>query len=1718
MLLSAHFAARYFDLPYECVVQLCKAGKIKGAICRNGQWMIPHNTRRPFISPYSPYYNQHYQEDSKVDTDSLSHPKKKALTCPSYIIAQHKYFGLPLFAPVVEYIKNHPELSAQECLTIGNDMGMDLSDFKLDESPAIDGYEAYEGRDTDCDDGTVSDEHEWLKSVKSTEHALEQEYELELQRAHDEQLYEYARQETAYNLIKQGVPLEEVKRLAALATPKSLKDNCRYLSGHVDIDYMAEHLEEVEELLSLFDSFKKRQRAKAKAKALPCPNKSELSGSKQAHGLSAEQEQFISDGHGNGLLDEHEQDQCKVLDDFSEPLFVGLEDSDSSTSAEKHHSPNSSSCGADGYDKADSFDDAEDAEAKALAQGVIVTASEHLKRDPLLGTLSYGSGEPYSYVVISGHGYDKGMAQGFSYGYDSGSVIAHGTDNKAVVYVESNDNPAFFEDQIVIDDEGHLIIDSLEKFNKLPDTEKLRWYHDALKHLGVNEFAKAVGVSSKTVYNWIRLGNISSEKDSEGGHYFFEYKYVEKIKEQIALSRKGLTSDSAKNKRGSGQLVYRDALITDDNLTVVKKLLALDVTSIANITFDDEKQSTLHIIELVLANFAVQLFYQSRKLSFSHNNVLANFFLETSSLNGTSQSAFMMPHSCTLSDRRTQDGMVILHSGDLITKELHREMCQFRRLIEDLLGLPSGEGLNKAQLDFLNNLSESHPLAEAFSLGIKFIKGEDSLSLVHLSLQDIAKRKLAGAFYTPKAVVDTVMAHLAQYYPSLREPLKNKLAQEAQEAQERAAKKAALNKARANGLDPKGTIKTSSEIKVKGVPVTKLELEPIEDHPFFTACDPCCGTGIFLMALQSLGVSEEQLFGQDLDPLSVALCRINLALNSTRVKVDVLRSNISVCNSLMMDSSLGQYHQDEIEQLKRSCLYGRTFDLIVSNPPWGSNFTLDELIRYQKDYQSVGQNVDSCDIFVERFIKLTNKNGLIAMVLPESMLSVASHTKIRQMMRSDCAFKFVTYLDRRAFSEVACPSIILGLSPSDSPRICDCQVLKEGATKQYTVLSDRPLTPDILSFYLTDEEYECLSILQPLTKGIEEKEEPSADNAKARSRGRKGKTKDKKSVIPPDKLDEVAKGANASFLGDDAAKVENNTALDANAADVNHEANADSVTATAAHEGQNKALDAHATHDGQNEAPDAQDAHDTDKAQDVALDQSHDENKSGQENLDALAPASTALLPESEAHESSNSNKSVKGDEAEVQPPLSFEEMLKALPPEIYKLSEHDNDGTFATIKELLESNEQDSNLNFFTNLSPSMLKSLGKIDNLPTTAFEGRVLDPRALGVEDFKALGFHGMQALARLVKASSGNGVELNLEQARIDTQLLQTKLGAALTQDGKLLSFAPDVAMSQGADGTFYQIAFLKNNADFALGIVTGKNGNHLKLIDPDRVEEDKLVAKSKNSKKRLTASEIARAHQAATNTKSPLKLASSSSKDEFEAVYRGNDVFKFGFKEAIYALNIHEGDFQQVAPLERYRAKEKLIYRFISDVPVFAYDDKQLLSLNSANIVIPRIEGLPIKYVLAILNSSVCTYFLVKRYNSLKILRSHLEEIPIPVVPKEQYEPIIELVDKLLNLSSELNNVRIGVCDFKAAERVANREYEEHKDSDDALSYRSKLDEASLAAKQAELDGEVKSVKLKEQLSATYNVLDEMIFKLYHLNDKYIATIKKGIAEKNKFLF
>lgn len=147
-----------------------------------------------------------------------------------------------------------------------------------------------------------------------------------------------------------------------------------------------------------------------------------------------------------------------------------------------------------------------------------------------------------------------------------------------------------------------------------------------------------------------------------------------------------------------------------------------------------------------------------------------------------------------------------------------------------------------------------------------------------------------------------------------------------------------------------------------------------------------------------------------------------------------------------------------------------------------------------------------------------------------------------------------------------------------------------------------------------------------------------------------------------------------------------------------------------------------------------------------------------------------------------------------------------------------------------------------------------------------------------------------------------------------------------------------------------------------------------------------------------------------------KYISQIKTDQNEVILKGSDLCKYRFQPSQNYITFKPEAFQQVAPTQYYRAPEKLLYRFICNQLVFAYDDRKTLSLNSCNILIPAIDGLHTKYIMAILNSSIAQYYFKKRFNSVKILRSHIEQIPIPWVEKEAQEKIIRTVDSILEAS------------------------------------------------------------------------------------------------------
>jgi len=191
--------------------------------------------------------------------------------------------------------------------------------------------------------------------------------------------------------------------------------------------------------------------------------------------------------------------------------------------------------------------------------------------------------------------------------------------------------------------------------------------------------------------------------------------------------------------------------------------------------------------------------------------------------------------------------------------------------------------------------------------------------------------------------------------------------------------------------------------------------------------------------------------------------------------------------------------------------------------------------------------------------------------------------------------------------------------------------------------------------------------------------------------------------------------------------------------------------------------------------------------------------------------------------------------------------------------------------------------------------------------------------------------------------------------------------------------------------------LEGSSEWALGIVTGDNKRYLTTIKSDNVEP----------------------------------------------IFKGSDIKPFVLKKPENFIQLNPSHFQQIAPMRKYRSSEKLVYKFISKNLVFAYDSNGSLTLNSANILIPKISNYPIKLVLGFLNSMVFNFYFRKKYNSIKILRGNIEELPFPILLEDEQEKMLKLVEAIIELKlslEELNKFVFDYYDISQEERIYIKYY------------------------------------------------------------------------------
>ena len=133
----------------------------------------------------------------------------------------------------------------------------------------------------------------------------------------------------------------------------------------------------------------------------------------------------------------------------------------------------------------------------------------------------------------------------------------------------------------------------------------------------------------------------------------------------------------------------------------------------------------------------------------------------------------------------------------------------------------------------------------------------------------------------------------------------------------------------------------------------------------------------------------------------------------------------------------------------------------------------------------------------------------------------------------------------------------------------------------------------------------------------------------------------------------------------------------------------------------------------------------------------------------------------------------------------------------------------------------------------------------------------------------------------------------------------------------------------------------------------------------------------------------------------------------EAIYTGKEICRYVLKPAKKYILYDRTKLQQVAPEKYYRADEKLVYKFISKKLVFAYDNTKSLFLNSANILIPSVDTMSMKTVMAYLNSELFQYLYSKMFGQVKILKGNLMLLPFPKITQKQNNEILEIINELL---------------------------------------------------------------------------------------------------------
>lgn len=225
-------------------------------------------------------------------------------------------------------------------------------------------------------------------------------------------------------------------------------------------------------------------------------------------------------------------------------------------------------------------------------------------------------------------------------------------------------------------------------------------------------------------------------------------------------------------------------------------------------------------------------------------------------------------------------------------------------------------------------------------------------------------------------------------------------------------------------LDPTGRRRSGSFYTPADVAAGVIDLvETAGGGAPATVCDPALGGGVFLLAaaraLHRDGrtrreVVTDHLWGADVDPLAVRVARDSLRLwvaeDDGRALGRRIEPRVVAGDTLLGGLTAWSEHPDD------------GFDAVVGNPPFLGQLRKDtarsrsEAARLRTALPGLGAYTDTAALFLVRGIRMVRPGGVVALVVPESVLAARDAAAVRVQLGGAADLRHVWFSREQVFA------------------------------------------------------------------------------------------------------------------------------------------------------------------------------------------------------------------------------------------------------------------------------------------------------------------------------------------------------------------------------------------------------------------------------------------------------------------------------------------------------------------------------------------------------------------------------------------------------------------------------------------------------------------------------------------------------------------------------